>query len=194
MRCAWAQRWLTVNRFLIEGFSLHRDKHGPIPDMIVGMVKYGGLIQVEVESFEDFDRTFHRGLLEAKRVLVNPPGIVEIFQEMALSWDQTLDLGDGMWNESTGRGKFHPKILTEDCSKTSLGRWRNPDHGEAFQPEVKYAEEAELIRRLRGDCGQTVVKIVKTYKGETLVTHTLFARPEFDQLYDELQVLRVMEA
>jgi hypothetical protein len=66
---------MKIDSFLIEGFSLHEREDTPIPNMINGMVRYEGLIRVEAGSHESFDGTYHYGLLEAKRVLVNPPGL-----------------------------------------------------------------------------------------------------------------------
>lgn len=188
--CAWAQRWTSTDRFLIEGFSLHRDRPD-LPDRLsdAGLVKYGDPVQVEAGLGEDFDKTFHYGLLEARRVLVNPPEVVLILREAGMTWDQVVDVGDGRWyGPGPRRGILHPN------------RWK----AERADPgALQFSSEADLLKRLRKECGQTVVKVVnvegnelgdgsvRPYAGTSQI-QVLFARPTFDELVAELLVLRVM--
>jgi hypothetical protein len=54
----------------------------------------------------------------------------------------------------------------------------------------------EFLARIRSEHGQVVVKVVNIDgdTDRTQAAQAIFARPSYDELYDELQVYRVMDA
>ena len=192
VRCAWAQEWVSYENRLVEGYSLHENRAAIVPRIPdIHFVASGDPVLVEVGRYEDYDKVFHRGMLEPSRVLVNPPEATALLRRMKLGWDGVLDLADGMWNGPRGEGRFHPRISLPDCSEASIERWQNPAYKGAFQPEVKYGSEAALVARIRKDRGSSVAKFVKE---RTSPCYAFFARASYEELVKELLVRDVMES
>lgn len=201
IKTAWAQEWLSRPN-LVEGFSLHRCL-SLVPASVPGipLLKASEPIEVEVGPNEKYDGTFHYGTVLDGRTMVNPPEAVKLLLESGMSWDAILDVSDGTWNLSTHEGRFHPKDPTQDCTLTSLERWKNLEYG-SFQPEVKYRDVGELSKRIRKGRGRGLVRIGRTgnehesrsmeESGWYAHVHCFFARPSYEDLVNELFVLRVM--